>query len=450
MPAHNEIPKSIALFEKARQVLPGGTTRATVVADPSPIYIQEGRGPRLIDVDGNSYLDLVNNYTALIHGHGFQPVVEAVKGQIGKGSCFANPTELEILLSQILCERVPGLEKLRFVTTGTEATMYALKAARAYTGRTKIAKFEGAYHGAYDYVETSENSGPDNWGPISQPARVRYATGTPDSVLEQTVIVPFNDIENTLICLERAKSELACLLVDLVPSRGGLIPLEPDYIAAIQDFCKETGILIVSDEVLNFRQGYGGAAAAFGLEPDLITIGKIIGGGLPIALVGGGDAVMEVFDSASRKPLVPQGGTFAANPLSLVAGIAAMTALDRPALERLNAKGERLRAALRETIATSEMPISVTGAGSLFRLHMRPSEPRTYREFYPSPQAQALNRYIVKSLLGRGIYLPETSTSSLTTAMEESDLAQVVAAFRATLESAECRDLAAPIRAASH
>lgn len=439
MQSHNRTPNSLRLYKEAQEVLPGGTTRFTVATDPSPIYIAAGQGAWLTDVDDNRYLDLGNNYTALIHGHGFQPVVDAVAEAIRHGSCFANPTEHEIKLAGMLCERVPGLDKLRFVNTGTEATMFAVKAARAYTGRTKVAKFEGAYHGGYDYVETSEHSAPGNWGPLSDPARVPYAAGTPDAVLADNVILPFNDIDNTLTCLERAKSEIACLLVDVMPSRAGLIGLEPDYVATIQRFCNDNGILILCDEVLNFRQGYHGAAAEFGLRPDLITIGKIIGGGLPIGLVGGSDAVMQVFSGKGRRAVVPQGGTFAANPISLVAGIAAMTAWDPAAVARLNAMGERVRDGLRRVIADAGAPMSVTGGASLFRLHMRAMPPRTYREFYPSAEEQAVGKLFHQALLGRGILMPPTSSSCLSTPMTDADLDFVLDAVDATLRSVEYR-----------
>lgn len=243
------------------------------------------------------------------------------------------PTPWEIELAEILCERVPAVDWVRFANTGTEAVMFAVKAARAFTDRPKVAKFEGAYHGAYDWVEVSENSEPGNWGD-GEPRRVPYARGTPASVLEEVVMVPFNDIGTTTTLLERHGDELACLVMDVLPSRAGLIPLEADYLDAIRRITRRRGIVLISDEVLNFRQGYGGAAARFGIEPDLVTFGKIIGGGLPIGAVGGLADVMAVFDSSDGWPPLPQGGTFAANPLSMVAGVTSMKALDHAALVR--------------------------------------------------------------------------------------------------------------------
>jgi glutamate-1-semialdehyde 2,1-aminomutase len=273
------------------------------------------------------------------------------------------PTPWEIELAEILCERVPAVDWVRFANTGTEAVMFAVKAARAFTDRPKVAKFEGAYHGAYDWVEVSENSEPGNWGD-GEPRRVPYARGTPASVLEEVVLVPFNDIGTTTTLLERHGDELACLVMDVLPSRAGLIPLEADYLDAIRRIARRRGIVLISDEVLNFRQGYGGAAARFGIEPDLVTFGKIIGGGLPIGAVGGRADVMAVFDSSDGWPPLPQGGTFAANPLSMVAGVTSMKALDPAALEYLEQLGARVRTGLEHLISLHSVPMQITGVGS--------------------------------------------------------------------------------------
>lgn len=433
MIGHNRLAASERLFGRAQTVMPGGTTRFTIQRDPIPLYMAAGEGAWLTDVDGNRYLDLNNNYTTLIHGHAFGPVVEAVERQLRSGTCFANPTEHEIALSEILCARLPSVEKLRYVNTGTEAVMFAIKAARAITGRTKVAKFEGAYHGAYDWAEISENSNPQNWG-TPEPVSVPFAGGTPASVLEEVVVVPFNDIDMTADLLERHAAELACLLIDLVPSRAGLIPLEPDYIETIRDITRRHGILLICDEVLNFRQGYHGASARFGLEPDLITLGKIIGGGLPIGAVAGPSDLMAVFDNSKGNAPLPQGGTFSANPLSMVAGIGSLKALDPVAFERLERFGSSVRAGISEVIAAHDLPISITGSGSLFRIHFKASPPGTYREFWPTAPQSGLLQRMARAMLANGIIMPPMSCSSLSTAMTESDLDFVIAAFRDLLD----------------
>lgn len=315
--------------------------------------------------------------------------------------------------------------------------MFAVKAARALTGRTKIAKFEGAYHGGYDWVEVSEDSKPGNWGPDDAPASVPFAKGTPQSVLNQVVAVPFNNLEATEALLQQHGPDLACMIVDMVPSRAGLIPPLPGYMEAIRAITSQHGVLLVSDEVLNFRQSYRGAAARFGIAPDLITFGKIIGGGLPIGAIGGPADIMSVFDNSAGDPPLPQGGTFSANPLSMAAGLASMQALDEAAFERLEKMGERVRSAFRHAIATRGLPMTVTGTASLFRLHMRAEAPTTYREAFAHPaQAQALNR-MAHFMLERDVIMPSATTSSLSTAMTETDLQHLISAFEAFLDSGQ-------------
>lgn len=431
---HNSLARSKDAFDRAKAVLPGGTTRVTVQRDPAPIYMAQGRGAWLTDLDGNRYLDLNNNYTTLIHGHAFEPVVSAVEQQVRAGSCYANPTEHEVAHAEILCERVPAVERVRYVSTGTEAVMFAVKAARAITGRTKIAKLEGAYHGGYDWVEVSESSTPETWGG-HEPASVPFARGTPPSVLDQVIVVPLNDSQTTAELLERHAEELACFVVDLVPSRAGLMPLEPDYLETVREITRRHGIILISDEVLNFRQGYHGAAARFGLEPDLIALGKIIGGGLPIGAIGGSADLMTVFDNSTTEPDLPQGGTFSANPLSMVAGIASLQALDRAAFDRLEHLGARVRAGLERAIADRGLPITVTGSASLFRVHLKPQAPQSYREAWPTTVEQQVLKGMSWFMLDRGVILPALSSSSLSTAMTDDDIDFFLASFAELLDT---------------
>lgn len=429
-------------FQRAKRCLPGGTTRATVQRDPVPVYIASGEGAWLTDVDGNRYLDLQNNFTTLIHGHAFAPVVEAVGQQLRRGTCFANPTEYEVVHAEILCERVPSIERVRYVNTGTEAVMFAVKAARAITGRVKVAKLEGAYHGGYDWVEVSENSTPENWGG-PEPESVPCARGTPASVLNEVVVIPFNDIETTTNLLERHAPELACCVVDVMPSRAGLIAPKPEYLQTLREITRRHGIILISDEVLNFRQGYQGAAARFGLEPDVITLGKIIGGGLPIGAIAGPADLMAVFDSSEKKPALPQGGTFSANPLSMVAGIASLKALDRAAFDRLEYLGATVRSGLARAISDCCLPMTVTGTASLFRIHMKSRAPRSYREAWLTPFEQELLRGLSRFMLSRGVMLPAMSSSSLSTAMTDADVDFFLAAFGEFLDSKEVQGLRA-------
>ncbi|MEP7245318.1 MAG: aspartate aminotransferase family protein [Gammaproteobacteria bacterium] len=420
--------ESERLAARARRVFPGGTTRATVRSQPFPIYAQSGAGPYLIDVDGHRYLDLNNNFTTLIHGHCFAPIVEAVTRAARTGTCFANPTALEIELAELIIGRVPGIETLRFVNTGTEAVMFAIKAARAVTGRAKIAKFEGAYHGSYDWAEVSEAAHPGNWGRAEQPLSSPPYAGTPPSVLEEVVVVPFNDIARTRALIERHAAELACVLIDLMPGRAGLVPIESDYLHMLREVTRRHGILLIDDEVLNFRQAYEGAAHRFGVQPDLVTFGKIIGGGLPIGAIGGPRALMDVFSASDTAASVPQSGTFSANPVSMGAGLACMRALTREAFAHLESLGDYARAGLQELFRRKGWPFSVTGQASLLRVHARPIPPRSYREAHPTPPERAMLANVAEGLLARGFIAPTAASWSFSTPMTRTHIDDLIAA----------------------
>jgi len=427
------------LFERAHAVFPDGTTRITVERDPVARYIARAKGAYLTDVDGKRFLDLNLNFTTLIHGHAFEPVIAAVERQMRSGTCFANPTEAEVELASLLCARVPRLERIRFVNTGTEAVMFAIKAARAFTGRSRIAKIEGAYHGAYDWVEVAQASVPENWGLPGSPAATPYYRGMPASVLDDVVVLRFNDAAGARQLLSRHASDIAAVVIDPMPSRAGLIAPGPEFVAALQETAREHGILIISDEVLNFRQAYHGAAARYGLQPDLFALGKIIGGGFPIGAVGGLSDVMSVFDGSRGRPLLPQGGTFSANPISMLAGHAAMKALDEIAYARLERLGNALRNRLEDAIARANAPLSVTGAASLFRIHPKPTPPREFREAHWSTAEAKVMKEMTRSFAGHGIVLPVGAAACLATTMGDAEIDAVAGAFEAFL--AENADL---------
>lgn len=416
------------LAARARHVFPDGLTRTTVHRNPFPIYAQRGEGAFILDADGNRYLDLNNNFTTLIHGHCYPPIVEAVTQAMRLGTCFANPTQLEIELAELLIERVPGLEVVRFVNTGTEAVMFAIKAARAFTGRAKIAKFEGAYHGGYDWAEVSEATHPEVWGPAEQPRSTPPYRGTPPSVLNEVVVLPFNDVPSTRALLEAHANDLAGVVMDLMPGRVGLVPIERDYLELLRELTERHGIVLIDDEVLNFRQSYAGAAHRFGVRPDLMTFGKIIGGGLPIGAIGGPRHIMDVFGTLSGAPAVPQGGTFSANPLSMSAGLASMRALTRAAFRDLDNLGEYTRTRLRALFQRKRWPFTVTGQASLLRVHARTQVPRSYRETYASPAERSVLNHMTEQLLDRGFIAPTSASWALSTPMTRQDIDDLIAA----------------------
>ena len=434
---HNRLQHSMALFEEARKVMPGGNTRTTVFRKPYPIYFDSGSGAHVTDVDGNEYLDFDNNFTSLIHGHSYAPAVSAVQAQSARAFCFGAPTDVEIELARLLCERVPGFEHVRFMCSGTEAVMNAVKAARAYTGRPLIAKNEGAYHGSFDPVEVSLDSSPGNWGEASRPASVPFCRGTPDHLIADTVVIPYNDVSRTRAILEAHHDTLAAVIVDPMASRIGLIPVEPDYLEFLRSFTASKGILLISDEVLNFRLSYEGGIASFGQNADLCAFGKIIGGGLPIGAVAGPSKYMAIFDPSDGKPPVPQSGTFAANPLSLAAGLATMQGMTRDAFATLASLGDYAREALTDALSRENLPCSVTGLASLLRLHFKTRPPTTYREAYMTPANRNALEALARFAGDKGVFIPPTGLLCLSTAMEQADVDAmveiIVAGLRRTL-----------------
>lgn len=437
--------RSEHFFKRGRRVFPTGVTRVTVDHEPSPLYIARGEGAYLIDVDGNRLLDLNNNFTTLIHGHGFLPVADAVADLLHRGTCFSNPTEHEITLAELLIERIPAIEHIRFVNSGTEAVMFAIKAARAFTGRSGVARIEGAYHGAYDWAETGQAVSPAIWSDPQRSSAVPAYRGMPPSVGEEVTVIRFNDVADLERRIASAAPSLACILIDPMPSRAGLIAPESSFLAAVGAIAKQYEILVVADEVLNLRQSYAGASARYGLLPDLIAAGKIVGGGFPVGAIGGREEVMRVFASDCGKPLLPQGGTFSANPVSMVAGRVAMEAMTEAAFDSLERLGNSIRAGLRNEIERHGATFSVTGAASLFRIHPKGNQPRDFREAYLEREEADLMARLSRHFLDCGILLPNGAAACLSTAMTKADGDAVIAAFAEFLSILEANPTEAGI-----
>src|SRR3984957_12616887 len=373
-------PKSISqeLFSRSLSSLPGGNTRTTVYMRPYPIYAARGEGCRVWDLDGNQYIDCINNFTSLIHGHAHPSLIEAATRQLALGSAFGLPTESEIDLAELLASRLPSVDQVRFTNSGTEAVMMALKAARAFTGRPKIAKCEGAYHGTYDYAEVSLDPAPEAWG-RNAPVSVAYARGTPDNVLADVVTIPFNDVDAAVSLIREHGRELACVLVDPMPNRAGLAPADRAYLQGLRQITREVGALLIFDEVITFRLGYRGAQGLWDIDPDLTTLGKIIGGGFPVGAIGGHWEFMTVFDPSSGKPALPHGGTFSANPVTMRAGLVAMELLDEAAFARLDAIGAAVRSGIDQAFRQAGVPGGTVGLGSLLKVHFTDRPIRDYR-----------------------------------------------------------------------
>ena len=414
--------RSEDLYQRALQVLPGGVSRNTVLRRPHPFYAVKGEGCWVTDIEGKRRLDCANNMCSLIHGDAHPAIVAAVSEQLKNGTAFTFATEVEVLYAEHMCRRSPSFEKIRFVNSGTEAVMSCLKAARAFTGRTKIAKIEGAYHGIYDYAEVSQTSNPHNWGDLRHPRSNPVTRGTSQGVLDDVVVIPFNDPETAVAILSKHPGELACVLVDPMPHRVGFIPATKEYIEALRRWTAEDGALLVFDEVITFRSEYEGAQSWYAEPPDLTALGKMIGGGLPVGALAGRADVMDVLNPLAEKVLFPHSGTFSANPLVMAAGRTAMDLYDREAVARLNALGDRARRQIAEAIVESGYPASVTGAGSIFRIHMTPKAPTTYREAYVDPNRAKRTKALLDYAFEHGVMLINTCSGALSTAMTEREI----------------------------
>jgi glutamate-1-semialdehyde 2,1-aminomutase len=341
-------PRSRALFERATASLPGGSSRTTVYSAPYPPYASHGAGLSFTDVDGNVYRDFLGNYTSLILGHAHPAVVAAVEAQVRRGSAFAAPTETEVELAEELRRRVPSIEHLRFTSSGTEATMFAIRAARAFTGRSLIAKFDHSYHGTHDLVMAG-------------------SPGVPDAIGGLVVELPWGDPDGIEAGLRGREVELAAIIIEPVQGAGGVRAPEPGFLAFLRDLCDRLGALLIFDEIISFRIAPGGAQEVYGVRPDLTTLGKIIAGGYPLAAFGGRADVMAIFDARQHRA-VSHGGTFNGNPVAAAAGLATLRELTPDVYERLTALGGRLSARLAERIAADGLDARVVNVGSLFQV----------------------------------------------------------------------------------
>ncbi len=420
---------SAELYARALEMLPGGVSRNTVLRKPYPLYADHASGCRVTDIEGVERIDFANNMASLIHGHAHPAVVAAVTEQLQKGTAFSEATEIEVRYAEHLLGRNAAFEKIRFVNSGTEAVMGALKAARAFTGRPKIAKVEGAYHGLYDYAEVSQTANPGNWGDVDAPCSVPVAYGTPAGALADVVVLPFNDIDRALALLDQHKGELACVLMDLMPHRVGLRPADPPFVTAIREWTEADGALLVLDEVITFRVRVGGAQSWYHLTPDLTVLGKFIGGGFPVGAIVGKADVMDVMNPLADRVLFPHSGTFSANPITMTAGLTALELFDEAAVEQVNRLASRARQGIEEAIRCTGIRACVTGGGSLFRVHFKESPPTNYREAFATPEEGRQLTQLLDHLFDRGFLMINTCTAALSTVMGEAEIDALVSAL---------------------
>jgi glutamate-1-semialdehyde 2,1-aminomutase len=419
-------PKSKALHEHALALMPGGTTRTTVYFAPHPVYMARGEGCRVVDVDGNERLDFICNYTALILGHSHAAVVQAIREQAGRGTAFAAANPQEVELAEEICRRVPSVERVRFCSSGTEATMFAMRLARVFTGRHKVARMEGGYHGTHDFAEVSGHPPIEVAGPAGEPLAVPDSPGTHPAAVEGAVVLPFNAAAACERILRRHAAELAAVIVEPVLGAGGCIPPEDGFLQTLRRVTRELGILLIFDEVISLRVAPGGAQQRYGVTPDLTTMGKIIGGGLPVAAFGGRADVMEALDPRREDGSLPQGGTYNGNPLGTAAGMAVLHELTPDVYEELDRKGERVRSGLREAFESNDLAAQVSGAASLFCVHFTDRPVRDYRSAAVADRTMAREFFL--GMLNHGILLAPRGMGGIPTVAGDAELDRLVEA----------------------
>ncbi len=424
--------RSAAWYERACKVLPGGVNspvRAFRAVGGPPVFYREAAGARFTDEDGNTYLDYVMSWGPLILGHAHPAVVEAVRAAAGRGLSYGAPCAAEVALAEKVVASYPGCEMVRFVSSGTEAVMSAIRLARGATGRPRVLKFDGCYHGHVDSLLVKAGSGLATFGTPN-------SAGVPEALAELTVVVPLDDEA----ALERAftvhGAELAAAIVEPVPANAGLLVQRREFLLRLAGLARRAGALLVFDEVISgFRLGPGGAAAHYGITPDLATFGKVIGGGMPVGAYGGRRDLMQ---QVSPLGAVYQAGTLSGNPVAMAAGLATLDALAAgDGWRRLESLGARLEAGVRGVLADRSLPVGFARLGSLFWVAMQPGEPP--RRFDAvAPEGAARYAALHRELLGRGVYFAPSAfeVGFLSLAHTEADVDATVAALGAALAEA--------------
>ncbi len=414
-------------FAAAQRHIPGGVNspvRAFRAVGGTPVFFARAEGPRLYDVDGNGYLDYVQSWGPMILGHGHPDVLAAIRAQLERGLTFGAPTELETQMADSLCARIPGLDLVRMVNSGTEATMSAIRLARAATGRDRILKFEGCYHGHGDSLLVKAGSGALTLGVPSSP-------GVPAELAALTLTLDYNDSTQVEALFAREGDTIACIIVEPVAGNMNCVPPAPEFLETLRRVCDQHGAVLIFDEVMTgFRVGPRGATGRYGIAPDLITLGKVIGGGLPVGAFGGRADLMN-----RLAPLGPvyQAGTLSGNPVAMAAGLATLAALDEPGFyERLFARTRELADGLRERAAAAGIALTTNSVGSMFGCFFTDAPAVTnFRQVMACDTAR-FNRFF-HGMLKRGIYLAPAAYEAgfMSAAHGSADIEQTLAAASA-------------------
>ncbi len=419
-------PGSREAYQRSCRVLPGGVSRTLCYFPPFPCQTASGEGCWMVDVDGNRRLDLFNCATALILGHRPAPVVKAVQEQLLRGTAFQTNSGLETTLAEMLVERVASLEQVRFTNSGSEGTQMAIRAARAFTGRPKIAKIEGGYHGTHDSVEISVRPPMEAAGPAEAPKGVAGSAGINPDVVASVLLLPYNNLQAARAILAREASQLAAIIVEPILGSVGFVPAEREFLLGLRAEAERHGAIFMLDEVQSFRLSRGGAQALFDVWPDLTCFGKIIGGGFAVGAFGGRRDIMALFDTPSGRGTIPHAGTFNGNPITMTAGIATLEQLSQRVFADLNSRGDRLREQLGQLGERYQVPMQITGIGSMWKIHFSPSPVRDYRSTLAA--SSLLHTALFLFGLNRGLFLSEGGRCCLSTAIGEAEIAAYLAA----------------------
>ena len=422
--------KNEALFERAQRLIPAGVNspvRAFRAVGGSPPFFERASGPHLWDADGKRYIDYVGSWGPMVAGHTHPAVVEAVQEAASRALSFGAPTEAEIELAELLCRLVPSLEMVRLVSSGTEATMTAIRLARGFTGRDLIVKFEGCYHGHADSLLVKAGSGALTFGNPS-------SAGVPADTAAHTVVADFNESSRIKEIFENHGKRIACVIVEPVAGNMNLVLPQPGFLETLREECTRHGALLIFDEVMTgFRVALGGAQARYGLRPDLTTLGKVIGGGLPVGAVGGRRDIMQKI-----APLGPvyQAGTLSGNPVAVAAGLATLKLVQEAGFqERIEARTRALIEGFLEEGRKAKLAFSAQAIGSMFGLYFREAPPRTFAEVMQCDR-ERFNRFF-HEMLKRGVYLAPSAYEAgfVSAAHGDSEIEETLGAARAAFET---------------
>lgn len=420
----NNFAHSKEAYNEAVDLMPGGVNspvRAFKSVDTPPLYMQEGKGSKITDIDGNEYLDYVLSWGPLILGHADERVVSKLQEAAAKGTSFGTSTVMENKLARLIIDRVPSVEMVRMVNSGTEATMSALRVARGYTGRDKILKFEGNYHGHSDSLLIKAGSGVATLGLPDSP-------GVPESIAANTLTVPYNDMESVRYVFENYGDEIAAVIVEPVSGNMGVVTPVSDFLQQLRTITEKNGSLLVFDEVMTgFRVGYNCAQGYFGVTPDLTCLGKVIGGGLPVGAYGGSREIMEKIAPVGN---IYQAGTLSGNPLAMTAGYETLSALDESSYEAINTKVDQLAEGYKQAAIDFDIPLQVNRAGSMVGVFF------TTKPVVDFDSAQSANldyfAQYYRGMIEEGIFLPPSQFEGLflSTAHTDEDISKTIQAVR--------------------